>query len=154
MLNMQSQSQRGATLIEVLVTLLVLSIGLLGMAGLEALSMQSNHSAYYRSQATFLSYDISDRMRANRAVALSGGYDVDFPASSNAHAESGDRAAQDKAQWLNNLASTLPAGTGKVTRNGTLVSIEVRWDDSRGDISARNSDQATLTETFVYRTEI
>lgn len=153
MLNMYPQSQRGATLIEVLVTLLVLSIGLLGMAGLEALSMQSNHSAYYRSQATFLSYDISERMRANRTAALGGGYDVDFPASSSENAVSGDRAAQDKAQWLNSLASILPAGTGKVTRSGTLVSIEIRWDDSRGDIRARNSDQIT-PETFVYRTEI
>lgn len=155
MLNGYPQAQRGATLIEVLVTLLVLSVGLLGMAGLQALSMQSNHSAYYRSQATFLAYDISERMRANRVVALSGGYSVDFPESSSAHTESGDRATTDQAQWLNNLASVLPNGTGKVELTGTLVSIKIRWDDSRGDIRARHAEEASgEEEIFVYRTEI
>ena len=48
------QAQRGATMLEILITLLILSIGLLGMAGLQALSLKSNQSAYYRSQATFL----------------------------------------------------------------------------------------------------
>lgn len=155
MINKYPQSQRGATLIEVLITILVLSVGLLGMAGLQALSIQSNHSAYYRSQATFLAYDMSERMRTNRNDALSGKYDVDFPESSNVHTASGSSAEVDKAEWLNNLATTLPNGTGKVSRTGTLVSIEVRWDDSRGDISANNSEQENPTlETFVYRTEI
>lgn len=155
MLNKHPQAQRGATLIEVLVTLIILSVGLLGMAGLQTLSMQSNHSAYYRSQATFLAYDISERMRANRTVALSGGYSVDFPESSRAHTESGDRATTDKAQWLNNLASVLPNGTGKVERTGALVTIKIRWDDSRGDIRERHAEEATgEQETFVYRTEI
>lgn len=155
MLNKSPQAQRGATLIEVLVTLIILSVGLLGMAGLQTLSMQSNHSAYYRSQATFLAYDISERMRANRTVALSGGYSVDFPESSSAHAESGDRVTKDKAQWLNKLATTLPNGTGKVELNGTLVAIKIRWDDSRGDIRARHAKETSSEqETFVYRTEI
>ena len=64
-----SADQRGATLIEVLVAMLVLSIGLLGLAGMQMTALKSNQSAYYRSQATVLAYDIIDRMRANRADA-------------------------------------------------------------------------------------
>lgn len=154
MLRKHPQAQRGATLIEVLITLVLLSVGLLGMAGLQALSMQSNHSAYYRSQATFLAYDIGERMRANRSVALAGGYDVDFPASSNTNAETGDLASKEKGKWLNNLADTLPGGTGKVARAGSLITIEVRWDDSRGDIRSKNDQPEEVEVTFKYETEI
>ena len=55
----------GFTLIEVLVAMLVLAVGLLGLAGLQATSLRNNQSAYNRSQATQLAYDIADRMRAN-----------------------------------------------------------------------------------------
>lgn len=154
MLRKHPQTQRGATLIEVLITLVLLSVGLLGMAGLQALSMQSNHSAYYRSQATFLAYDIGERMRANRSVALAGGYDVDFPESSNTNAETGDLASQEKGKWLNSLADTLPGGTGKVARAGSLITIEVRWDDSRGDIRSKNDQTEEVEVTFKYETQI
>lgn len=148
--------QRGTTLIEVLVTIVLLAIGLLGLAGLQVSSVQSNHSAYHRSQATILAYDISDRMRSNRTAALDGDYDDnDFPASSNAHQVDGSRAQQDKAEWWNSLAEVLPAGTGRIERVDNLVTIHVRWDDSRGEIEAVDDEaEAPAAETFVYRTEI
>ncbi|MCX7101946.1 MAG: type IV pilus modification protein PilV, partial [Methylobacter sp.] len=59
----------GFTLIEVLIAMLVLAVGLLGLAGLQATSLKSNQSAYNRSQATQLAYDLADRMRANVAGA-------------------------------------------------------------------------------------
>lgn len=145
--------ERGATMIEVLVTIVVLAIGLLGLAGLQVTSMQSNHSAYYRSQATIFAYDLSDRMRSNRAAALSNAYAVEFPESSSSHSVTGSRAAQDVAEWLNNLAETLPSGTGKVENNNNVVTIHVRWDDARGEISTV-TDTSGHTETFLYRTEI
>ncbi|NOS87695.1 MAG: type IV pilus modification protein PilV [Methylococcaceae bacterium] len=63
------KTERGFTLIEVLVAMVVLSIGLLGLAGLQATSLKSNQSAYHRSQATQLAYEMADRMRANRVYA-------------------------------------------------------------------------------------
>lgn len=68
---------RGLTLVEILVALLVLSIGLLGLAALQTTSLRFNTSAYYRTQATALAYDLSDRMRANRQAALDGLYNAD-----------------------------------------------------------------------------
>lgn len=151
----QPRNQKGATLIEVLVTLLVLSVGLLGMAGLQAISIKSNHSSYYRSQATFLAYDITERMRANRTSALSGSYSsTTFPNSSAEHDVTGNRAAQDKAEWLNSLAVTLPSGTGKVQINSGVATIEIRWDDSRGAIQASSGNVNDTTQVFTYRTEI
>lgn len=153
MLTASPRKQYGATLIEVLVTLVVLAIGLLGMAGLQTMSIKSNQSAYYRSQASFLAYDITERMRANRKAAQDGDYDVNFPASSKANAVSGTRAKQDLAEWLNSLADKLPSGTGKISRENTLVTLEVQWNDSRGAIQASDSNQDSI-ETFVYWTEI
>ena len=150
------RAQRGTTLIEVLVTIVLLAIGLLGLAGLQVSSVQSNHSAYHRSQATILAYDISDRMRGNRTAALNGDYDDnDFPESSSTNPVGGSRAQQDKAEWLNTLADVLPGGTGRIERADHLITIHVRWDDSRGEIETVDDEgEPAATETFVYRTEI
>ncbi|HKM36563.1 MAG TPA: type IV pilus modification protein PilV [Thiopseudomonas sp.] len=158
MLSKGIHPQRGASLIEVLVTLVVLGIGLLGMAGLQTLSIKGTYSSYYRSQATFLAHDMTERMRANYKVARdknSAYYTVKFPASSNKNnISSDDLAKRDIAQWLNDLADTLPNGTGSITREGDLVVLEVRWNDSRGAIQASDDDLINTAETFAYRTEI
>ena len=67
--------QRGASLIEVLVSILILSIGLLGMAGLQTRTLKGNHSALQRSEVVTLTHFIFDAMRANLAHAL--GVDVE-----------------------------------------------------------------------------
>jgi type IV pilus assembly protein PilV len=67
------RSSEGFSMVEVLVSVLVLSIGLLGLAGLQASSLRNSQSAYFRSQATEMAYDIADRMRANLAGASTAG---------------------------------------------------------------------------------
>lgn len=153
MLTHPFRKETGATLIEVLVAMVVLAIGLLGLAGLQATSVQSNHSAYYRSQATILASDLADRMRANRTEALTNAYLTDFPTSSKENSVSGTAAKKDIAEWLNQLARTLPDGTGKVEKDDTLITISIRWNDTRGQIKA-SDDTNTHNETFAYRTEI
>ena len=69
---------RGTALLEVLIALVVFSLGMLGLAGLQTLSLQFNTSAYYRTQATTLAYGLADRMRANRQAALDGEYAGDI----------------------------------------------------------------------------
>lgn len=106
--------QKGFTLLEVLVAMLVLSIGLLGLAGLMASSLRNNHSAYYRTQATWLAYDVIDRMRVNGAGGL---------------------VAADVADWEAMVANTLPEGDGSVVfnpANATEVTVSVQWNDARG----------------------
>lgn len=147
------RQQQGATLIEVLVTLLVFSVGLLGMAGLQSMSLKANHSAYYRSQATFLAYDIGERMRSNRESALDGDYDdADFPDNDEENEVAGELYERDLAEWRNQLASTLPQGTGKVSVAGRVVTIEVRWDDSRGTTQLATGNVQGDAQTLTYRT--
>ena len=122
---------RGFTLIEILVAVLVLAIGLLGLAKLQTFALHSNHSANLRTQATLLSYDITDRMRANRATYLdaSGNY-IAPPAGTTAKKCEWDGSAVDTctatemaqydlAHWRTVLADNLPGGTGTVCLDST-----------------------------------
>ncbi|MGH8501582.1 MAG: type IV pilus modification protein PilV [Gammaproteobacteria bacterium] len=143
MLKLNAQACNGFTLVEVLVAVLVLSFGLLGMAGLQVYSLASNHSAYLRSQATVLAYDIVDRMRANPEQAEAGAYDIDFEAAAPAtsvNCESSactgaDMAAFDLGQWLLGTAGRLPNGDGEISRNGSIFIVAVRWTDRDVDIA-------------------
>ncbi|MCP5132161.1 MAG: type IV pilus modification protein PilV [Gammaproteobacteria bacterium] len=133
---------QGFTLMEVLVAVIVLSIGLLGLASLQAVGLRNNQSALLRSQSTVLAYEAVDRMRANRSAALNGNYNTDFSTSALTCVSnptlSGTIAQIDLIQWKNSLACSLPSGDGKIERGtGNLFTISVRWDDSRGQQSAQ-----------------
>ncbi len=70
-------AQSGLSLLEVLISMLVLSIGLFGLAGLQSASLRANNSAYQRTITSMLANDILDRMRANPTLAKAGNYNVD-----------------------------------------------------------------------------
>ena len=124
-------AQKGLTLIEVLITLVLISIGLLGMAAMQVRALQFNQSAYLYSQAISLSYDIADRMRINRQAAASGQYDLLIGAKTTDFTQL-TLADQDKSEWLSLLETCLPEGDGQLTRAGSRFRITVCWDDSRG----------------------
>jgi type IV pilus assembly protein PilV len=142
----------GFTLIEALATLLILSIGLLGVAALQLNSLRDNHGSAMRSQATFLAYDVVDRMRANRRAAVAGEYDVALGASGTAGTIAGD----DLVAWKQEIAATLPPadidgdGTldpadGSVARNGNVFVVTIAWGDARdGDPDAGNALQFAM----------
>jgi len=151
--------QRGATLIEVLVAMFILAIGLLGLAGLQAMSVQSNQGAYYRSQATILANDIADRMRANRTAALANNYAQSSPPSATSTPIAASTPAQrDLAEWNNRLATSLPQGTGTIVTSSNIVTISISWNDARARIKSTDetTEQATAraVETFEYRTRL
>ena len=145
----------GFTLIEVLIAMVVLAVGLLGLAGLQATSLRNNQSAYNRSQATQLAYDLADRMRANSSL-VKGNYLTIFMAPSAATCATGDTpctacaamanpctpaqmSVKDLFEWNLALAGTLPSGTGEVTITGAVYAIRVNWDDNH-DGMVNNSD--------------
>jgi type IV pilus assembly protein PilV len=144
----------GFTLIEVLIAMVVLAIGLLGLAGLQVTSLRNNQSAYNRSQATQLAYDLADRMRANRLFGAN--YVTTFMAPTAATCATSDTpctacrsmaksctppqlAVKDLFEWNNALTSTLPSGTGTITITGAIYTISVNWDDNRDGL-VNNSD--------------
>ena len=149
----------GFTLLEVLVALLVLSIGLIGLAGLQLFGVTNSRDAYFRTQAVILSYDIADRMRANIAGTEAGDYDkATGAATSSCRTTTGcspsQLAADDVRQWLDAVAR-LPGGqaticidsnvnnetniaaTGDCDGNGTRYAAKIWWDQDRsGAVSA------------------
>jgi len=150
--------QSGFTLLEVLVAVLVLSIGLLGLAGLLASSIRNNQSAYQRTQATWLAYDIVDRMRVNRPAALASDYDTTLGTPANCAANptlSGSMAAQDLTGWKTLLACALPAGDGAVALNtaNRQVTVTVQWNDSRG-IGTGTGNTGNTAQQFQIQTQL
>lgn len=118
----RTNRQNGFTLIEILVAVLILSLGLLGLAGLQAASIRSNHSAYLRSQATQLAYDMADRMRANIVGFDKGLYDNATPVNTpscvaSAGCSDAAMAQFDVFWWTDAVATLLPAGAGVVCRD-------------------------------------
>jgi type IV pilus assembly protein PilV len=142
------RKSRGFTLIEALVALLCLSIGMLGIAALQMTGLRANIGAGWRSQATYLAYDIIDRMRANRSDALALNYNVGTGA-----APTGSTPANlDLQAWKTNLA-TLPDGDGTVTVAGNVVTVTVVWNDRKADRDQLAS-AASYQVTFTTRSRI
>lgn len=121
--------RNGFTLLEVLIALLVFSFGLLGMAGLLAVSVQTNHSAYLRTQATFLAQGMADRMRANNlglwnnGSATKSAYDGTYNSSTAGSASTclgtssckwSDVVARDQKVFSNQLVSFLPSPSATI----------------------------------------
>lgn len=112
--------QSGFTMVEVLVALVVLAIGLLGIAALYLNSLQAGRTAIYRTQAINLAADLADRIRANRtAQAAYGTLFADAEAAvANCDTTGGcfdtDLASTDLARWKGTLAQLLPNGQGQV----------------------------------------
>lgn len=132
--------ERGLTLVEVLVSLLVLSIGLLGIAALQLTGLRENTSAFRHSQATWLAYEMADRMRANRTGVEGSAYDdvTTVGATAQACGVAGascgpaQMAGFDTFEWAQRVQQ-LPGGVGTVTNLGSgRFAVRVMWDD-RGD---------------------
>lgn len=107
--------QRGASLIEVMIAVLIFSIGLIGLAGLLVMATRSNQSAYLRTQVAFLAHNMADRMGANPVGVWGGDYDGAYPVSANQDCTSAgctpaQLATHDKGLWSSQLATFLPAG--------------------------------------------
>lgn len=117
--------QRGVGLIEVLVSLVVLSVGLLGTAALQATSLRNSHSAMQRSVATILAHSIVDAMRANDGAAPAS-YNTAYCAAGGA-----GRAGADIDAWQADIRASMgPSACGSVDCVGDTCTVGIRWDDS------------------------
>jgi type IV pilus assembly protein PilV len=130
-------TQKGFTLLEVMIAVLVLAIGLLGLAHLHISSLKVNQSAEFRSLATTLAADMFDRMRANQSAAQNGDYalalDADPPNSPSAVAEI------DIDEWLSKVQESLPQGDASIVCPAFVVNTEflcditVSWTEMQDD---------------------
>ncbi len=143
------RKNRGIGLIEVLVTMIIIAIGLLGQASLMGVSSKANHAAYLRSHATMLSYDIIERLRVNRDLAVNLRFNTNYdePASNYT---GGDIQDVELKSWKTNVEQSLPSGEAEVTVTGNgTVTINIRWTEiAKGS----ESDNGNITPT-VFSTQ-
>ena len=137
------KTQRGASLIEVLVALLITSFGLLGMAALQARAIKGNHSSMQKTQATMISYYILDAMRVDRASAKALAYNTGSLVAGkigpicNPAAVTGTTLADNNLKaWITalkaeigNSADTTTCGAVLCDADG-LCSVQVQFDDT------------------------
>lgn len=165
--------QSGLSLIEVMVSVMILGLGLLGLAALQTRSVMMNQSAYYRSIAADLAADLSDRIRANRTPFLaSNGADTPVPlppdfskcVQNSSNQDNVDCAAQttgvesylvstEMANWNQFLRAQLPGATFSLTQLTSQsagfyrYTLEISWIDNRSASSV--ASQSTTYSTVI-----
>lgn len=162
----------GFSLVEVLIALVILSVGLLGIAAMVSESLKSKDSSYYRTQALDYAAAILERMRANSVQATSGSYDVNYgglgsngtiPSDNctSTNCSPGQLAGVDLAQWQKEISLALPAITNSALAAGSIttttvgqmtqVNISIRWNDKRANsaVSGAASSVAAAAVTSV-----
>lgn len=133
-----AKRQAGVGLLEVLIAVLILSLGMLGLAGLQMRALQQNQSSLMRSQAVALSYSILDALRLDRETAITDGYDLAMTCA--APAATGALPGDTLNRWINDLQFRLgqaatTCGSIDCANNG-ICTIRIRWDDSKAGGSA------------------
>jgi type IV pilus assembly protein PilV len=131
---------RGVTLIEVMVSLVILAMGLLGVAALQGLGTKFGNKAYFRSQAISQAYDLFDRMRANPGGTSANNY-IQDPIPDSYSSDCGrstctaaDLATYDLVAWNVTNGVVLPGGAGAVTVAGSDTTVVVNWsEDTNAD---------------------
>lgn len=130
--------QSGATLLESLISMVVVALGLLGVLSLQVYAVKGGQSSHTSSQVTTIAYELFDLMRAKREDALEGAF---------ADGETGDRA-----YWDARVSAVLGSdASGKLVQNGNRFQLTLVWNDSRGAVvdadgnAKSGDDQGKLT---------
>ena len=154
------KSQRGVTLVEAMIALLVISIGLLGIASLQLTAMSQNTSALNHSQAVWIAYNMSDRIRANidniNDAIPYGGIDTDIGYAQDCTTNSctpQQMVIADAADWTT-MVQTLPKGRGTVVLANNTLTITVMWDDDGTDRSTLGCNPANPNDLTCYRVAV
>ena len=139
---------RGFTLLEVLIALVVLSIGLLGIAALQGVGLRSSHGAQLTSQASVLAYDLADRIRTNpdgfRAVIPENAdFEPECPQPDDPvdpdYSPINAEAEADIDEWICSVSRLLPGDVARIIRrepqldNSTIYRIRVQWEDLQSE---------------------
>lgn len=141
------RAQRGASLIEVLVSILIVSLGVVSLASLQAKSTQLGKASEFRAMAALLAADMADRMKANSVAVAAGSYDIQpsalltaAPADAATACDKSkapafctvqEMADYDLAQWGQTLYASIPSGTSYIQFDaaGNAVDLWVAWQD-------------------------
>ena len=130
------KKQTGATMIEVLVTILILAVGLLGLSATQVMSLKNGNNAHHRYLAALASQEMAERMRGNPDGVELGNYDNktvngkdESPVDCSNKCTAVQLANLDLYDWGQVIATNLPSGTGEISRNGNVITFTVNWKE-------------------------
>jgi type IV pilus assembly protein PilV len=138
-------ARRGVSMIEVLVSILLVTLGVLGASAMQTVALRNNQSSYEGTQSTILMQGLLDAMRANpKGVAAgnynTGGWQCTAPTGATLH-------ASDLARWVGGLRSQInPSACGQVACTTGACTVSVRWDDSRGSSGSATKTVSTAVQ--------
>ncbi len=162
-LPMNRETQRGFSLIEVMVAMVIFAVGLLGLAGMQLAGTNSTAIADMRTSAIVLADDMADRIRTNYQGVASGAYNNITTAAistpDNCTLKTCDEptmAAVDAYEWNQELSDALPSGRGTVKVNGAgpNMLITVMWDEARTGATGENCGPDLTLDLKCYTLEI
>ena len=144
---------RGFTLLEVLISVVILGIGVIGIASLQITSSVYNESSLHRSHSSALARELLERMRANKDNATTGAYDITtLPTltqnceGASANCTSTELIQHDLRIWSARVSALLPGGTASVLTDTTVVpaqiTITLQWTD--------RSPQGLVSQSFIF----
>ncbi|MFO7704880.1 MAG: type IV pilus modification protein PilV [Halopseudomonas sp.] len=151
-----AEHQRGVSLLEVMIAVLVLAVGVLGAATLQLNAIRYNASAGYSTQASLIASDLLDRMRANSgqldqyAIAAVAGECVaspDAPTLASPNGATATITARDLADFSESVTCRLPRGTGSIAVSDNRATITLSWSEAR--TRAAEDDSRFITSSVV-----
>ncbi|HAU15140.1 MAG: type IV pilus modification protein PilV [Pseudomonadales bacterium] len=155
--------QQGVGLIEVLVSVLVLTVGILGVVAMQTRALQFSQESIYTSQALMMAYEMTDRMRANKGSEIQYLVNYGSDVTALADCESTDctptqMAKFDAAAWKNAIAVNLPSGDGQIAVDNAgsrpFYTISVRFTDQKLDSALEGGTAGSSLREVSVRTEI
>lgn len=149
-MNQKINKLSGFTLLEVMVAMVIFSVGMLGLAGIQGLALQNNSTSYMRTMASQQAYNMSDLLRSN--TDRDGKIDTTFDNivtslgtvptknciadNQTTNCSESELADFDIYHWKLRLADELPSGRGKVTKSANVYTIIIMWDEDRTGVTA------------------
>lgn len=170
-----TNKQKGQSLIEAMIALVIMSIGILGIAGMQVLSLQQNRGALFRAEAPQLANDLMDRLRVNTDITYSALADADPTSAQSCNQNSctpTQMAAFDIAQWKCSISSidsagdtlsicdtygitgSLPLGAGTVAIVNGIYEVTVEWSDDRIDVSCGSRTTEPACTSITIRAQV
>ncbi|MEM1110604.1 MAG: type IV pilus modification protein PilV [Pseudomonadota bacterium] len=156
-----SQQQRGVTMIEILVAIVVMALGLGGIMAMDAFSVRKSHEAFLRTQAVLQAQEMADRMHANRLGVDNGDYvmaalvdtapgtDCILPSNTSTTCSTAQIAAWDKYEWSQSMRNLLPSGDASISLNNGVYTITVTWLEE--GMNATGQTSAAKSFDFEYQ---
>lgn len=154
------QRQQGATLIEILITVLVLSVGLLGLGATQMLSLKNGNNSNQTYFANLAAYDIAERMRINPLAVEAGLYEAADVDDTQAVQEctlacsSAELANMDLYEWGQALSANLPGGKGTIELDDETATITVSWKGQHTGADTGSADGGAEDKTFIVVVEL